>query len=288
MTLIIGHASEDIGFLVGDTLLSFQNQHHDQKKPINGQAHALKIRILNPDTAIAFAGDVEVALELIQHLQSELSAERGLDVCGHLSESYKDKGSPECDFLILQLTQNGPKLNLIKEGKFTNCQQAYIGDQDEYSRLQELRKLHPYSPPTTQHIQQSDGSFVTLPLTMSTGELDFESISDAMIRLTSQWNSKSTVGSISSGVTRICNARISGKLEYLQSHVASVSPFEGSSGYSWYASNTATRGMAIYYPLGKVGYLFIDGDTEHSRTEYAETATHFIETAKKKYGLKLK
>ena len=62
MTLILGHASSDIGFLVADTLLSFTNARYDPRNPLIEKFHALKIQILSSDVAVAFAGDVELAL----------------------------------------------------------------------------------------------------------------------------------------------------------------------------------------------------------------------------------
>ena len=167
MTLVVGCASRNIGFLVGDTLVNFKTHHIEQKKPINGEAHTLKVRILNPDTAVAFAtGDVQTSLDIIQKLQARLSAEPNMD-------------------------------------------------------------------------------------------------------------------------TRVANARISGKLEYLQSHEASISPEEGRAGFSILASNTGARGIGIYYPRGKIGFLFIVGSSEDCRTERAETVKQFVEDANVKHGLNL-
>ena len=53
MTLVVGGVTPDIGFLVADTLLTFET--YDPPKTVK-KSHALKIQILNPDTAIALQG----------------------------------------------------------------------------------------------------------------------------------------------------------------------------------------------------------------------------------------
>jgi hypothetical protein len=145
----------------------------------------------------------------------------------------------------------------------------------------------PHHPPKTQQVQQPDGTFRTVPLITSDGEREFAELSDAMERLTGERKSNA-VGAIGNLVTRVVDARISGKLEYLQLGEASISPAEGDSGFSYLVSNSNTRGIAIYYKSGKMGFLFVVGDSEQPcRQESAETLSQFIETAKAKYGLDL-
>jgi hypothetical protein len=48
MTLVVGCATPDIGYLVADTLLSFEFDLKGRAGPVNGEFHALKIQILNP------------------------------------------------------------------------------------------------------------------------------------------------------------------------------------------------------------------------------------------------
>jgi len=76
MTLVVGHAAKDIGFLVGDTLLSSEFELKGDTGPVNEKFHALKIQILDSDTAVAFAGDVETSFDLIKKLCDELRADR--------------------------------------------------------------------------------------------------------------------------------------------------------------------------------------------------------------------
>jgi hypothetical protein len=125
-----------------------------------------------------------------------------------------------------------------------------------------------------------------VPLVTSDGELEFAEVSNAMEELTHQQQSNS-VGAIAGCVIRVVDARISGELEYLQSVEASVSPWEGHSGFSFFASNSSVRGVGVYYGSGKLGFLFIVGDSEPCRKEYAETLNQFIEAASAKYGLNL-
>jgi hypothetical protein len=63
MTLVVGRVTSDIGFLVADTLLTFEYDPKGVDRLVNGESHALKIQIINPDTAIAFAGNVVASLE---------------------------------------------------------------------------------------------------------------------------------------------------------------------------------------------------------------------------------
>src|SRR5262245_48602772 len=75
MTLVVGRATPDIGFLVADTLVSFEYELKGVERLVNGESHVLKIQILNPDTAIAFAGNnVATSLDLITNLDAELRA----------------------------------------------------------------------------------------------------------------------------------------------------------------------------------------------------------------------
>ena len=143
-----------------------------------------------------------------------------------------------------------------------------------------------YHPPANQTVQQSDGTFHTVPLVVSDGERDFAEITDALEKLAFERRSR-TVGAICGCVTRVVDARISGKLEYLQSVEASLSAAEGHSGFSFLASNTGTRGMGIYYISGKIGFLFIVGDSEHNRKEQADTLAQFIKASRARYGLNL-
>jgi hypothetical protein len=144
MTLVIGCATPDIGFLVAGTLLSVELKLKGHEGPVNGKFHALKVQILNPHTAVAFAtrNDVETCFNLIRNLHAELSRNPTLNVCDQLFESYKhaieksvDQAPPDCEFLVLQLTPEGRKLAYVtKEGVFF-CNRAYIGDPVEYMRI---------------------------------------------------------------------------------------------------------------------------------------------------------
>jgi hypothetical protein len=157
MTLVIGCATPDIGFLVAGTLLSVELKLKGHEGPVNGKFHALKVQILNPHTAVAFAtrNDVETCFNLIRNLHAELSRNPTLNVCDQLFESYKhaieksvDQAPPDCEFLVLQLTPEGRKLAYVtKEGVFF-CNRAYIGDPVEYRRMTKLRR--PSCPPQSQ------------------------------------------------------------------------------------------------------------------------------------------
>lgn len=71
MTLVVAHASPDICFMVGDTLLSHA---HFQLKgdigPVNGEFHSLKIQILSGELAVAFAGNFDAAYSAVSTLKA--------------------------------------------------------------------------------------------------------------------------------------------------------------------------------------------------------------------------
>jgi hypothetical protein len=122
-------------------------------------------------------------------------------------------------------------------------------------------------------------------LVLKAGENEFSAISDAMEELVHQ--RRGSVGAIAGCIIRVVDARISRKLEYLQAVEGSVSPWEGHSGFTLLASNSRVRGVGIYYPSGRLGFLFIVGDTEYVRKENAETVDEFIKIGNEKYGLEL-
>ena len=290
MTLVVGCGTPEIGFLVADTLLSAKFELKKHRGPVDGKFHALKIHVLNGRVAIAYAGHVETALELINKIQFDLGNSPELDIGNRLFQSYTNiiaatgQNPPECEFLVLQIGPKGKELLLVSRHGVSSRERAYIGDSREYQRLMKLRT--PYRPPVMQSVQQPDGSFLTEPLVASQGELEFAEISDAMEALTNQRKGDS-VGAISGCITRVVDARISGELEYLPSVEASISPWEDHSGFSMLVSNSGRRGIGIYYRTGKMGFLFIVGDSEPCRKEYDETLSGFIRQAGEKYGLTL-
>jgi hypothetical protein len=291
MTLVVGCATPEIGFMIADTLLSSEYVLRGKPGPINGMHHALKVQILNGSTAVAFAGDPAQANELISGLNDQLAKEPGSNVVEYLSNGYTaaleraTKGlEPDCEFLVLQIKPDGKKLTHVTRSGIIQCERAYIGDPEAYKRLMGLRK--PYEPPAVQHVQQPDGSFREEALVLSNGEIEFAEVSNALDALCHERTSRS-VGAISNGITRVVDARISGEFEYLQLGEASVTLEESASGYSLLASNTGRRGIALYFRAGGMGFLFAVGDPEGCRKEYAETIELFVEQAKDRFGLDL-
>jgi hypothetical protein len=84
MTLVVGCATSDIGFLVADTLLSFAFDLKERAWSVSRETHALKIQILHATTAVGFAGDVGASLDLIAGLRTKLSMDPGIDPCEQL------------------------------------------------------------------------------------------------------------------------------------------------------------------------------------------------------------
>jgi hypothetical protein len=208
-----------------------------------------------------------------------------------LFESYKgvrcdpaNRSPPDYEFLVLKLTSNGKKLVHVTKDGLSYCERKYIGDAAEYKKMTGLRE--PYVAPKEQMVQQTNGTFLTVPLEVSSGEAEFAEIDAAMEELTNS-NQKGAVGAICGGITRVVDARRSGKLEYLQSGESSATPAEGHSGYSFLASNSDARGIGIYYRSGKMGFVFRVGDSEPCRKERAETVMDFIKITKEKYGMDL-
>lgn len=288
MTLVYGAATEDIGFLVADTLISFDSERNGRTGLFNGSNHILKIQILNASVAVAFSGDIETGLDLINKLNTELYQNRDIEIPETLLQIYKTHTETvnshiyDCEFLILQIIQNQKKLAKVTQKKLIYCERAYIGDSVEYSKMMQLRQ--PVQMPQMQLIQQPDGFFREAPLVISKGEFEFAEISDAMQLLTYQLKSR-TVGAVCGCVTRVVDARHSGEFEYLQSIESRVSLEEGRTGYSYLTANSGVRGIGIYYRSGKMGFIFIVGDTQPCHKENAETLTQFIKLTHAKYGL---
>ncbi|HRD69203.1 MAG TPA: hypothetical protein PK657_03580 [Legionella sp.] len=283
MTLIYGGADDDIGFLISDTLVSFEKDRAGDNIRFNEKNHILKIHILNGRIAVAFAGDIKPALKLINELKIGVDSNQiNVEVPDRLFQLYKNHKaevpltSINCEFLILEITDRGRKLAKVDEKGYYYCARAYIGDSEEHKKL--IRR--PYQPPNTILIPQPDGSFQEEQLVITKGEIDFNEISNAMEDFTYQLKSKS-VGAICGCITRVVDAKPSGELEYLQSIESGISPEEGNFGYTYLSSNINVRGIGIYYRAGKVGFLFIVGDSEFNRKEYADTLSQFIELAHK-------
>lgn len=279
-------------FLVGDTLLSYPVEQYNPREPLIEKFHALKIQILNPEVAVAFAGNVQHSLSILKRLSEELIVAPQLNIPQRLLELHCDytnqNGSHQnnSDFLVLLITpENTKKLARIADGSIDFVQRAYIGDSAEYVNFRNLTE--PYSSPTFRHIQNNDGDDGNLNLLVTDGEKEFSQVSDAMERLTHKRRSE-TVGAICGCVTRVVDARISGKLEYMQCVEASVSPAEGNGGFSLLASNVgAIRGIGLYYRGWQAGLIFIVSDEVSCRKLMASTIGEFIELAHNQYGLNL-
>ncbi|WP_065753865.1 hypothetical protein [Bradyrhizobium paxllaeri] len=291
MTLIVGMANAEIGFLVGDTLLTpLLEVKGNPAGVVNGEFHGLKIQILNDQVAIAFSSSnaVDIALNIIAEVWRKLQSNSQTDICVELLEHYQKNlessgnEKPDCEFLVLQLDEKGNQLVHVTAEGIRPCERCYIGDQAQYKQLNALRK--PYLP-TEAYVQQPDGSFKVEKANDSKGQIEFMEISLALEELVQQRNK--AVGAIGGNVIRVRDAWPSGNLEYMQIGMASLSPEEGQSGYSLLSSSTGTRGVGIYYKSGKLGFLMIVGDAETCRKETAETIQSFIELAAKEYGMNL-
>lgn len=286
MTLIYGLATPEIGFLVGDTLVSFGREYGNrefmgQSGLVKGQAHVLKIHIIDPDTAIGFTTDnVPCVLDSINKLQQQMRGDPNIDVCRWLH----DQIAIGTEFLVLRLSGETKSLAHVTDRAITYRERAYIGDAEAYREFSNLRR--PRSSPQLRTVLNGDGSVKTV-IPVTAAEREFDEISNAMEEFTQNRNSR-TVGAIIGCVTRVVDARLSGKLEYLQALEAGTSPWEGLTGYTLLASNTGDiRGIGLYFRNGKFGFIFVAADTSPCYKEYAPTVAEFIALARTKYGLRL-
>ena len=134
MTLIVGYANEETGFLVGETLLTPLLQvKGNPVGPVNGEFHGLKIQIVDDNNAIAFAcsNAADVALNLIAETAQELQKNPQLDVVAKIAERYAAsvagaKGDPpDCEFLILRIENGVKRLAHISDGSAKFVERAY-------------------------------------------------------------------------------------------------------------------------------------------------------------------
>ncbi|MFL9895890.1 hypothetical protein [Paraburkholderia sp. RL17-381-BIF-C] len=290
MTLVIGHATKEIGFLIADTLLSSPVPLKGDEGPFNGVSHTLKIHILSGRLAVAFAGDPSLACDVIAELKAETEANQDFDVPQRLFEKYRQRATEileakRSDFLILRLLDDGPRLDKVTlEDGVRNAERAYIGDAEGYRQLTGL--LGAYAGPKIRMVQQPNGSFITEPFEPMDGEQWFAIATEALEALCHK-KSVQTVGAVTDAITRVVNARISGELEYLQAVYVGRSIEEGLTGYTLLAANTGTRATAIYFYAGKVGFVFLPGDPAGCRRLVADSDVQFIDAARQQYGIEL-
>jgi hypothetical protein len=111
VTLIVGLANADVGFLVGETLLTpLVDIKGNPIGPVNGEFHGLKIQILNGENAIAFASSnaADVALQVTASVANALLKNPQNDVFEMTKEYYLASFSttdeqPDCEFLVFKL-----------------------------------------------------------------------------------------------------------------------------------------------------------------------------------------
>lgn len=291
MTLVLGYADKEIGFLVADSLLTPAVANNIETGPVAGQFHGLKIQIIHPTVAIAYASrnDADGALKLITNLSGEVTRGDIENIPARLHAAHQKTirdavaEPPDSEFLVLQITGIGKTLTHVTGGGVRQCSRAYIGDPVEYKKLKSLPDS--YVAPTVQTVIDEKGTAKTVPITVSDGAREFAAVSDAMETLVHQ--RRGSVGAIAGCVIRVVDARISKTLEYMQASEVSKTPWEGESGFSLLASNANQRGIGIYYRSGKMGFILKVGDAEHVRKERAETIQDFVQLARDKYQLHL-
>ena len=225
---------------------------------------------MDDNNAIAFASSnaADVALSLIAETAQELQNDPQLDVVAKMAERYAAsaagaKGNPpDCEFLILRIENGVKRLAHISDGSAKFVGRAYIGDPSQYKKLLELKR--PFQGPTQQTVVHTDGSATIEPINYSNGLGEFIELGFALQALVEQ-RRNAGVGAIAGNIIRVVDAKISRKLEYLQTHEASITEAEGAGGYSLLASNSGKRGIGIYYIAGELGFVMISGDSETCR-----------------------
>ena len=221
MTLIVAMANDDIGFMVGDTVLTpLLEVRGNPLGPVNGEFHGLKIQILDSKTAIAFASSnaSATALNIIADAQLEIQKNTQTNIFENVVENYKQRlascggEKPDCEFLVLKLEADGKRLAHITATGLRFCERAYIGDAARYARMTELRK--PFEAPKEQQVQQPDGSFKIEKVVDSKGQVEFIEIGFAVQALVQQ-REKDGVGAIAGNIIRVCDARELGRTRIL-------------------------------------------------------------------------
>jgi hypothetical protein len=283
MSLVIAHARNDIGFMVGDTLLSHEHfQLCDDIGPVNGEFHSLKIQVLNGAIAVAFAGHFQTAYRRTCDLYAALKRNPSLDPVQWIVDR---QGLEQCEFLVLLNEPCRKQLFRIVDRQVQQCERAYIGDRNEYHRLSEIRR--PYEGPPVRHAQNTDGTVSVVPVT--DGEREFDVISNALEVLTRErvGRKQPTIGAINGCVIRVVDARISKELEYLQAVEVSHFPWEPRSGYTMLASNTDCRGVGVYFRSGHRGFVLpvCGDDTCVALSE--PTLDSFIAAVRDRFGMHL-
>ncbi len=281
MTLVIGYADSDIGFMVGDTLLSHE---HFQLKgdlgPVNGEFHSLKIQILNGSIAVGFAGSFDEAYRAVRDLKDVLSANPNIDPVVWLAQRDGLKG---CEFLVL-LNRKQKQLFRIADGKASEFQTTYVGMQEEYKKYLELRK--PYTGAATRVVIERGE---TTEFAVAEGEKEFDVVSEAMEALSRDTVGRkhTAVGAISGCVIRIVDARLSKELEYMQAVEVSNFPWEPQGGFTMLAANTETRGVGIFFKAGGRGFILPTCGELPCVASQAPDLAAFLEEARDKFGMTL-
>ena len=145
----------------------------------------MKIHVLGPAVAVAFAGRFRAALGFISDLKSRTGLARApmpqrCFTKGLLARSMLAR-PPIATSWSSDLTP-APRLARVDANGIRYARRAFVGHRVRSD--DELLKLkRPYVPPAVQHVQQPDGTFDTRPSTLSEGEIEFEEVADAMERL---------------------------------------------------------------------------------------------------------
>ncbi len=291
MSLILAQVSQNFGWFVGDTLLTHGLPRYYSADDINSESHALKIHILNEKICIAMAGEVELAMSVINQAGKLIENKTYIldnTLFDKICEIYKKECTPEnlnaCNFLVMVISEGGNILVKIENGEWSLCQKAYIGDSRVYRNLQQKRIPHKSFSP----IYNEDGSSKLEPTILSEIEKEFIEIDVAMEKISGR-AIDSTVGLIGDNVVRV-GINSKNTFQYFGKAYTNTSFVETEVKKRIEAnlliSSNPKYGLGIYYSEGLVGYLFISGDSVYCRKIQVSDLQDF-KTKAKEFSLEL-
>lgn len=126
MTLVVAHEHGGDVYAVADSKVTAQ---WSQQNPFVGHSRA-KILWLSPQTAVAYAGDVDAAVSAITCIeQSKMERDSILSFLQRVS------GAGNTDFLWIDLASSN-KIVRIHDGAWTTGPSAWIGDAAAFDTFQ--------------------------------------------------------------------------------------------------------------------------------------------------------
>ncbi|MDO9055946.1 MAG: hypothetical protein Q7U69_05310 [Sulfuricurvum sp.] len=125
MSLIVARVVSSSILVLADTKIT------DAHKKNNAYFEGIsKVTLLDENTCIAFAGNVQKATMAINQLSTSMQTD---DILNHLS--IVTKNSDDVDFIVASILPN-PYIWIIKNGKYESVSHGWIGDIDGFKKYQ--------------------------------------------------------------------------------------------------------------------------------------------------------